>query len=399
MAGRCDMGGVSCSNLTATYFGVNPNGLATGGTESKTLTIAQLPPITSSNATQTINVSTATITSVLQNPTSINAGSTGAPVQTWTGGAVGAAASTGVNSISVTSSGTTSSPVSVIQPTQLLNYIIKTLPDTNANSFFGVASIGGMTGVIACGSGVTCSGNTISFSFVGVNSVQGMTGNITCGTGLTCSAGSISANTTTPQVLSSRTAAAALDLSAYSIIRTLSYSTVGDGGGATFKKVGSTAFTDTVLSSSSITGGSGYTNGTYLGVPFTGGSCLNVEGVVVVSGGSVTGVNFSPSGKGTGCAAGNVITTANTNIGGTGSGFSITISTINGPFASFTDAAGNHWQYANEPSSPPNVKQFGVKCDWTKAAGDAGSTNDTQNFQGALNYAAIITPPLLMVVV
>jgi len=391
VAGRCNMGGVDCSNLNSTYFSSNinntPSGVnAKGGSQSLAVLQANLPniafPVNDPGHTHGGSFRMGTSTSTGNLPYAGSVDNTSFAYTT----------NTAFTNITVRSGGS-GTPISSVQPTVTLNYVIKVLPDSNLTPTFGVGSIGGMTGVIACGSGVTCSGNTISFSFVGVNSVQGMTGNITCGTGLTCSAGSISANTTTPQVLSSRTAAAALDLSAYSIIRTLSYSTVGDGGGATFKKVGSTAFTDTVLSSSSITGGSGYTNGTYLGVPFTGGSCLNVEGVVVVSGGSVTGVNFSPSGKGTGCAAGNVITTANTNIGGTGSGFSITISTINGPFASFTDAAGNHWQYANEPSSPPNVKQFGVKCDWTKAAGDAGSTNDTQNFQGALNYAAIITPP------
>lgn len=48
--------------------------------------------------------------------------------------------------------------------TTTLNYIIKITPDTNSAVATGVTSLGGMTGDIACGSNVTCTGNIISFT-------------------------------------------------------------------------------------------------------------------------------------------------------------------------------------------------------------------------------------------
>ena len=55
-------------------------------------------------------------------------------------------------------------PVSQIQPTRTTNYIIKVTPDANSATASGVTSLGGMTGDIACGTNVTCTGNIISVS-------------------------------------------------------------------------------------------------------------------------------------------------------------------------------------------------------------------------------------------
>jgi hypothetical protein len=44
-----------------------------------------------------------------------------------------------------------------------MNYVIKILPDTSTSVATGVASLGGMTGVVACGANVTCGSQTISF--------------------------------------------------------------------------------------------------------------------------------------------------------------------------------------------------------------------------------------------
>ena len=55
-------------------------------------------------------------------------------------------------------------PISFIPPTKTVNFIIKVTPDT-AFSGTGVTSLGGMTGDIVCGTGLTCSGNTINTSF------------------------------------------------------------------------------------------------------------------------------------------------------------------------------------------------------------------------------------------
>ena len=56
-------------------------------------------------------------------------------------------------------------PFSLMQPSLTADYIIKALPDASPTGP-GVSSIGGMTGIIACGSGVTCNANTISVSAV-----------------------------------------------------------------------------------------------------------------------------------------------------------------------------------------------------------------------------------------
>jgi hypothetical protein len=64
-------------------------------------------------------------------------------------------------------SGTASS---LIQPTITTNYIIKITPDSNSATASGVTSLGLMTGDIACGSGLLCTGNVVSVSNTSVNS-------------------------------------------------------------------------------------------------------------------------------------------------------------------------------------------------------------------------------------
>ncbi|UPJ69880.1 hypothetical protein [Bradyrhizobium sp. 187] len=187
--------------------------------------------------------------------------------------------------------------------------------------------------------------------------------------------------------IDTRTAAAALNLSAYNVIRTGGYATAGDGGGATFKNVGSTAFLDNYITSASLTGGSGYTNGSYLGVPLTGalttGNCL---AAITVSGGAVTAVTTTMP-----CAAssvGSVLSTSNTYIGGTGSGFKWTVTAVSTPQASFTDSAGNHWQFV-ETEGSTNALQFGCKGDWGGIGSDASSTNNSPCLWSALAFVSL----------
>ena len=76
-------------------------------------------------------------------------------------------------------------------------------------------------------------------------------------------------------------------------------------------------------------GGSLYTPGTYYGVALTGGSGSSATADIVVnSGGAVSSV--TPRIYGKGYAVGNTLSAAAANIGGTGSGFSYTISTLTG---------------------------------------------------------------------
>jgi len=83
-----------------------------------------------------------------------------------------------------------------------------------------------------------------------------------------------------------------------------------------------------------ITGGSAYTAGTYFDVPLTGGSGSGALATITVAGGAVTAVTITDGGLQYGVA--NTLSAAATNIGGTGSGFSV-------PVASVTNAGGTSW--------------------------------------------------------
>ena len=83
-----------------------------------------------------------------------------------------------------------------------------------------------------------------------------------------------------------------------------------------------------------ITAGSAYTNGTYFGVPLTGGSGSGATARIVVSGGAVTSVTLQN--PGVFYAVGDTLSVAASSVGGTGSGFSIPVSTV-------TNAAGTTW--------------------------------------------------------
>lgn len=90
--------------------------------------------------------------------------------------------------------------------------------------------------------------------------------------------------------------------------------------------------TNRITAFTSLVGGSGYVNGTYINVPLTGGTGQNAIGATItVSGGAVTNVSLSCAGTintGDGYTAADVLSASNANLGGSGSGFSITVSTV-----------------------------------------------------------------------
>ena len=82
---------------------------------------------------------------------------------------------------------------------------------------------------------------------------------------------------------------------------------------------------------STLVGGAGYTNGTYTNVPLTGGSGGGANATVVVSGGAVTSVTFVTAAtnyRGYGYVVGDSLSCAAASIGGTGAGFSISVSAL-----------------------------------------------------------------------
>jgi hypothetical protein len=83
-----------------------------------------------------------------------------------------------------------------------------------------------------------------------------------------------------------------------------------------------------------ITGGSAYTTGTYFDVPLTGGSGSGALATITVAAGAVTAVTITNGGLQYGVA--NTLSAAATNIGGTGSGFSVLV-------ASVTNSGGTSW--------------------------------------------------------
>jgi hypothetical protein len=75
-----------------------------------------------------------------------------------------------------------------------------------------------------------------------------------------------------------------------------------------------------------ITGGSGYVDATYSNVPLTGGSGANAEATITVSGGAVTAVTVTLNGSG--YQVGDALSADNTDLGGTGAGFSVPVASL-----------------------------------------------------------------------
>jgi hypothetical protein len=72
--------------------------------------------------------------------------------------------------------------------------------------------------------------------------------------------------------------------------------------------------------------GSGYSNGVYFNVPLNGGSGSTASADIVISGGVVTSATISN--RGCQYSANNTLTVNNTNVGGTGSGFVLTVNSV-----------------------------------------------------------------------
>lgn len=85
-------------------------------------------------------------------------------------------------------------------------------------------------------------------------------------------------------------------------------------------------FATSIASGVITTGGVGYVNGNYIGVPLTGGDGLSATADITVTAGVVTVVTFDNPGLQ--YNVGNVLSASNADLGGTGAGFTWTIDSV-----------------------------------------------------------------------
>ena len=112
-------------------------------------------------------------------------------------------------------------------------------------------------------------------------------------------------------------------------------------------------FTGLILTLDTLVGGTTYTNGTYTNVTLTGGSGSGAKATIVVAGTVVTTVTLTSAGNG--YAIGDTLSATAASIGGTGSGFSIKVATIND---GFTESDLNLWQFDSSFDSQGSGNQL-----------------------------------------
>jgi hypothetical protein len=84
-----------------------------------------------------------------------------------------------------------------------------------------------------------------------------------------------------------------------------------------------------IETANTLVGGTGYaTPGTYTAVPLTGGTGTLAKATIIVAGGAVTSVTITTAGSG--YVPGDTLSASNTNLGGSGSGFSVKVETVGG---------------------------------------------------------------------
>lgn len=170
--GRNNMESNTSPRLNSTYYGqagnpVDPNAVnARGGLQNHAPILNETATGIISNNTAPLVINSASVaTNVVFGSLLTNSNGSGINITTLDVGAgigqVFSSATLGVGGTPVTSDNTGGQPFSVVQPSLTSDFIIKALPD-DAPTGPGVSSIGGMTGIIACGSGLTCNANTIS---------------------------------------------------------------------------------------------------------------------------------------------------------------------------------------------------------------------------------------------
>lgn len=135
-------------------------------------------------------------------------------------------------------------------------------------------------------------------------------------------------------------------------------------------------------------GGTGYTNGTYSSVPLTGGTGRNaLSSTVVVSGGAVTSAGVSAGTRGQNYTLADVLSADAATIGGTGSGFALTVTA--------TAAGGGccqTGQYTVSMSATTSVESMtspGVSPSWSVTLRNSQLSVAVANLNGCLSDSDI----------
>jgi hypothetical protein len=152
-----------------------------------------------------------------------------------------------------------------------------------------------------------------------------------------------------------------------------------------------------ILTTSTLVGGSGYTNGTYTNVPLTGGSGSLATATIVVSGGAVTTVTITAASRGLGYVIGNTLSALAANIGGTGSGFTVNVATVGflnvTPYARRTLGGSTLFAPGTASYSSFNIPLGAAKA--TPVAGDVyRDASSTYIADNSAIYRAIVTNPM-----
>jgi hypothetical protein len=287
-------------------------------------------------------------------------------------------------------------PAQAIPFQQLLGFLLQSapnIPTINTNSIVFKGSISGQATVQAQANAgmptlsLPTGSGTLASSATAPIVLDPVTGIVSCPLCVTSTAAA-------SPIIPSRGVGQTLNLSSFTGLVTAGYADGGDGGGATFKNVGTAPFLDSFIPTGTgggtlTAGGSSYTNGTYHGVPLSGGTGAGAIATVVVSGGSVTSITITGTG-GNGYTVGDNLNPPASFIGGTGSGVNWKVTNITTPTGSFTDSVGTHFQIIVDQGNYINIRQFGAVINWTAAAGDASATNDKAAVQNALNFAGAV---------
>lgn len=136
-----------------------------------------------------------------------------------------------------------------------------------------------------------------------------------------------------------------------------------------------------IASTTTLVGGAGYVNATYTNVPLTGGTGSGAQATIVVAGNAVTSVTITMTGAG--YVVGDVLSASNANLGGAGSGFSVTVQTVAG--WSVTTISGTHADgSALNPSNLITVTVFKQRTWYIEANTMNVWYSGVQAYQGAL---------------